>query len=172
MRLAAKGLRMPHEPALKQGDVVEVFGWVMLSKIEAGRYRIKRVEVHHGLLTYAFAKPNGSKVIINHYCDSVDPWLRTSRDDPDLNKIVRVVMKSQGQRLLAAGDLCPTPDCGHVLMIASPSGGYLECPSGHVHATRIRCQSSGCRRLATSFQFYVGSGHKATCADHDGWPFP
>jgi hypothetical protein len=157
------------KPALVQGEVVEIHGWVMLAKLPAGRYRVKSVGTINGILAYAFARPQGTKVIVVHACDNVDPWLRDSRDDPDINKIIRIT--NYKSRLLRAGDICPSPGCGHILLVASPSGGYLECPSGHVHAARVRCQSPGCRRIATSFQHYTGFGRKATCEEHDSWPF-
>jgi len=76
-------------PALQQGDMIQVFGWVMLNKLDEGRYRVKRVGAIHGQLTYTFARPKGRIGIITHYASNVDPWLRDTAD-PDLNKIVKV----------------------------------------------------------------------------------
>jgi hypothetical protein len=157
-------------PALKQGDLVEVHGWVMLNKIEPGIYKIKTVEDRNGLPAYTFARPGGRKGIITHYAGSVDGWLGAA-DSPNLNKIVRVDGYRRPPRRLCAGDPCPTAGCDQRLRIASPSGGYLQCRNDHLHATRIKCDVPGCRRLATSFQCYVGRGRRATCAEHDSWPF-
>jgi hypothetical protein len=79
--------------------------------------------------------------------------------------------KTKTSTRLVAGDPCPTEGCGERLEIASPSGGFVECARKHVHAVRMTCQEPGCRRLATSFTNKVGRGRKATCADHDSWPF-
>jgi hypothetical protein len=86
-------------PALRQGEIIEVYGFVMLAKLEPGRYRIKRVGSIYGISTYTFARPKGIKAVIVHYSANVDPWLRAN-DDPDLNKIVRV------------GPARPKVDCG------------------------------------------------------------
>ena len=157
-------------PALKQGDLVEVHGWVMLNKIDPGIYRIKAVGDLNGLPMYTFARPGGRKGIISHYASFVDGWLGAA-DSPNLNKIVRVDSYRKPPRRLGAGDLCPTAGCDQRLRIAAPSGGYLECSRGHLHATRMPCDVPGCRRLATSFALYAGRGRRSTCAEHDSWPF-
>lgn len=75
---------------LKEGDLVEVHGFVMLAKIEPGRYRIKRVGLtSNGIPYYDFCRPRGHKTIVRHAINSVDPFLRQA-DDPDLNKMVKV----------------------------------------------------------------------------------
>ena len=70
---------------LQAGDVVRVFGWCMLNKLEPGLYRVSKVK--DGV--YSFAKPKGSKVLIRHYAKNVDGWLRPA-DCSDLNKIVKI----------------------------------------------------------------------------------
>ena len=75
------------ETKLLKDDIIEVHGWVMLDKIESGRYKIAGITEVHRQKLYSFCKPRGKKVIIRHYVSNVDPWVRDS-DDPDLNKIV------------------------------------------------------------------------------------
>jgi hypothetical protein len=77
--------------------------------------------------------------------------------------------KLQGR--LVAGDPCPIEGCGERLEIAAPSGAYIECKNRHLHAVRVRCQEPGCRRIATSFVSRSGKVRRATCADHDSWPY-
>lgn len=76
-------------PKLKVGDIIEVFGWCMLNKLDAGKYRVSVVsDKHSNQFIYSFTKPKGRKVIIRHYVSDVDPWLRDA-NHPDLNKIVK-----------------------------------------------------------------------------------
>lgn len=84
---------------LKKGDIVEVHGWVMLEKLEAGKYRVKATGTQSGIDYYDFAKPRGSKTIVRHAITNVDPWVRDA-SNPDLNKIV----------LLTSGAACPTSE--------------------------------------------------------------
>jgi hypothetical protein len=78
-------------PKLNVGDIIEVQGFVMLNKLEPGRYRVKSiVRRHQGIDAYFFTRPRGKKVVVGHYVDNVDPWLRPSVSDPDLNKIVKI----------------------------------------------------------------------------------
>jgi hypothetical protein len=81
-----------------------------------------------------------------------------------------VLTTAPAPRRLQEFDPCPTDGCGRELHFASPSGAYLNCTEGHVHATRTRCQEPGCRRLATSFLSSQGGSRKAFCTDHDTWP--
>jgi len=73
-------------PKLKVDDIVEVHGWCMLAKIDAGKYRISKIENNKDVYIYSFTKPKGNKVIIRHYADNVDPWVKNP-DNEDLNKI-------------------------------------------------------------------------------------
>lgn len=74
---------------LQTGDKIEVVGFVMLEKLDPGFYKIGKITEHYGNFTYNFLKPKGKKVIVRHYCDSVDPWVK-SQDNEDLNKIVKL----------------------------------------------------------------------------------
>lgn len=75
---------------LQVGDIIEVFGWPMLNKLDAGRYRVSAVsDLYSNQIIYSFTKPKGKKVIIRHYASSVDPWIRDA-NHTDLNKIVIV----------------------------------------------------------------------------------
>jgi hypothetical protein len=72
---------------LKENDVILVHGWVMLQKVEGGtKYRVSKIDSRYGHATYTFARPRGSKAIITHYAENVDPWIRDS-NHPDLNRI-------------------------------------------------------------------------------------
>lgn len=75
-------------PKLQPGDIIEVFGWCMLNKLDPGKYRISKIGTEYGKTVYSFTKPKGTKVIIRHYTDNVDPWVKDA-DNPDLNKIVK-----------------------------------------------------------------------------------
>lgn len=77
-------LQSAHEPKVKGSALIEVDGWVMLNKVDEGKYRIKNL----GDGTYGFYKPNSKKQIIRHYCKDVDSWIRDH--SKDLNRI-RVV---------------------------------------------------------------------------------
>jgi hypothetical protein len=156
-------------PTLKQDNIIEIQGWVMLNRLGPGHYRIRDVVKLNGIPMYTFARPRGRRGIISHYCDFVDPWVQPA-GSPHLNKIIIVDGPLKRPRYLRSGDPCPTPRCGRRLALASPSGAYLECSEEHVHGTRIRCQEPGCRRLATSFQVHITHGRRATCAEHDTWP--
>lgn len=69
---------------LKENDIIEVFGWVMLAKLEPGKYRIKKIYEYNGKKAYSFSSPKGRKTIVNHYADSVDTWVGKSEN---LNRI-------------------------------------------------------------------------------------
>lgn len=84
-------------PQLATGDLIEVHGWVMLRKVEPGRYRVT-VGDYHGTPIYSFTKPRGRKVIISHYCDDVDCWLR-DKPTTDHNKISRVSEPTSNSQL-------------------------------------------------------------------------
>lgn len=73
---------------LQAGDVVDVHGYVMLAKIDAGAWRIVNVESVNGQAVYSFARLRAKRTRWRHFAKSVDPWLRPT-DSPDLNKIVR-----------------------------------------------------------------------------------
>lgn len=72
-------------PKLSVGDIIEVHGWVMLKGMDAGRYRVKKVDN----FSYWFSRPKGTKVVVRHRIDSVDSLVRDSNQG-DLNKIVVV----------------------------------------------------------------------------------
>jgi hypothetical protein len=74
---------------LQVGDIVEVQGFVMLAKLDPGRYRIKAVGEWKGIPYYDFALPRGKKIIVRHAVSSVDRWL-SSVENPDINKIFKV----------------------------------------------------------------------------------
>ena len=58
---------------LQIGDLVEVFGWVMLKKMEHGKiYRLSEVTQHAGKDVYWFTRPRGTKKIVGHYASDVD----------------------------------------------------------------------------------------------------
>jgi hypothetical protein len=58
---------------LNEGDIIQVNGWVMLSGLDSGKYK-----VHHlfnspgGLPAYAFVKYPRGKKQIGHYVSNVD----------------------------------------------------------------------------------------------------
>ena len=74
---------------LQVGDIIKVHGWCMLNKLGEGEYRVSKVCEEYGIPIYSFTKPKGIKVIIRHYVDNVDPWIRDDAGDYDLNKIVK-----------------------------------------------------------------------------------
>lgn len=85
-----EGLYRKHlskEPKLNMGDQIEVHGWIMLSGLPAGKYRIRNRGVWKGTQFYDFTTPRGTKQIVRHACSSVDAWIRDAEDE-DLNKIV------------------------------------------------------------------------------------
>ena len=72
---------------LNIGNVILVHGWVMLDGLEDGeKYKVKNTPAYYGNLTYQFTKEKGKKVVARHYCNKVDPWIR-SHNHPDLNRI-------------------------------------------------------------------------------------
>lgn len=77
-----------NDTKLKEGDVINVHGFVMLQKLEQGQYRIARISERFKQKVYEFAKPKGKKIIVRHYANSVDGWIKT-QDDENINKIVR-----------------------------------------------------------------------------------
>jgi hypothetical protein len=74
---------------LQTGDLIQVHGFVMLSKVDDGMYRVKKTGSVHGVEFYDFSKPKGKKTIVRHAIANVDPWVR-DQNDRDLNKIVLV----------------------------------------------------------------------------------
>lgn len=74
---------------LQVGDIVEVQGFVMLAKLEPGRYRIKATGTWQGIPYYDFAKPKGKKTVVRHSVASVDFGL-SDAENPDLNKMFKV----------------------------------------------------------------------------------
>ena len=76
------------ELKLKEGDIIVVHGWVMLNKLDEGSYRVAKISNQHGQQIYDFSRPNGKKIIIRHYADNVDPWVK-DQSNPDINKIVK-----------------------------------------------------------------------------------
>ena len=71
---------------LKQGDLIQVHGFVMLAKLPEGQYRVKDTKPYGSLEAYTFCRPNGNKTIVRHAADSVDAWIREP-NHPDLNRI-------------------------------------------------------------------------------------
>ena len=71
---------------LQEGSIVEIFGWVMLNKIESGKkYRVRKIYKHSGYDVYSFTFARGTKEIVNHYVENVDLWIKDH--DVDLNRI-------------------------------------------------------------------------------------
>ena len=162
---------------LHKDDIIEVFGWVMLEKLNPGRYRIKNVGTINGFPTYAFARPKGTKTISTHYCASVDPWLRVSVTDPDINKIVCINCPLPSLSpakpvfrppdYLQPGTACPIDACGQPLATALDGRyTYLRCPAGHNHFIRTKCYVTGCREVATRSDLIPGHGYVLVCGDH------
>jgi len=75
---------------LQVGDIIEVSGFCWLDKLESGKYRISKIEKKYKLFIYSFTKPKGKKVIVRHWSNAVDLWIKDSSDS-DLNKIVKIV---------------------------------------------------------------------------------
>jgi len=71
---------------LKVGDIITVHGWVMLNKLDSGKYKVKSISKSNGIDVYDFTKPKGNKIIIRHFVDNVDLWV-SDTSNPDLNKI-------------------------------------------------------------------------------------
>jgi len=69
------------------GIQVEVHGWVMLNKVEPGRYRMVLEKGRGNMSIFWFYRPRGRKSIIGHYADNVACWMKPA-DHPNLNKIV------------------------------------------------------------------------------------
>ena len=82
----------PYEPKLSVGDLIEVYGGVMLQGFEEGRLKVARIDLYHGKPAYSFTKPRGKKIVAYHYCSSVDGWLAEGRvnGSQDLNRIEKV----------------------------------------------------------------------------------
>lgn len=72
---------------LKENDLVDVVGWVMLQKLEQGQYRILKISETNCQLVYSFSRPRGKKCLVRHYVKSIDLWVKPP-NSPDLNKIV------------------------------------------------------------------------------------
>ncbi len=86
----AKEARTVHVRELNVGDIVEVQGWIMFAKLDAGRYRIKnKGTTTHGIDYYDFAKPKGKKTIVRHDAAKIDYCL-SDADNQDINKIFKV----------------------------------------------------------------------------------
>jgi hypothetical protein len=69
------------------GSIIRIDGWVMLSGLDYGLYRVASVGTQYGRDTYSFARPNGRKILARHYADGVDYSIKP-HSDSDLNKIV------------------------------------------------------------------------------------
>jgi len=74
----------PIEPKLKPGDTIQVHGWVMLNKMDEGKYRIVKISHHYDIPTYVYAKLKGKKTW-SHYVSNVDPWIQDNNSN--LNRI-------------------------------------------------------------------------------------
>jgi hypothetical protein len=74
---------------LNIGDIFEVFGWIMLEKMEERRYRVAKFKFKYGKWYYGLTYPNGTKIIIYHLVEDIDVWIGAP-DNPDYNKIVKV----------------------------------------------------------------------------------
>ena len=68
---------------LKEGDTIMVHGWVMLKKLESGKWKVKKVEMRGTDAIYYFVRPRGKKVIA-FYSRQIDGCIR---DNGDLNRI-------------------------------------------------------------------------------------
>ena len=75
------------KPRLQFGDIIEVQGNCFLYKLEAGKYRVRKVYAYLGQPAYSFSKPRGKKERISHLAKNVDLWV-SSIENPDINKIV------------------------------------------------------------------------------------
>lgn len=75
------------ETKLNEGDLISVHGWPMLNKLEQRLYRVAKISQMYGKQIYDFALPKGKKIIVRHYANNVDNWIK-NENDPDLNKIV------------------------------------------------------------------------------------
>ncbi len=69
------------------GIYVEVHGFVMLKKVEPGRYRMLLGKGPGSMEIFWFYRPRGRKCIIGHYADDVLGMVKPA-DHPNLNKIV------------------------------------------------------------------------------------
>lgn len=74
---------------LQVGDVIEVQGFVMLAKLDGGKYVVSRIRHHLGQPGYVFRRPRGKRDIVAHYCSSVDGWI-SDKSCEDHNKIVKL----------------------------------------------------------------------------------
>ena len=81
-------------PKLKVGDQIQVFGWVMLHKLEEGEYQVMEIKSTPVGPAYVFRRKRAKKRGPTHYVAKVEAWLRDSAEDPDLNKIV-IIQKGQ-----------------------------------------------------------------------------
>jgi hypothetical protein len=68
---------------LKEGDIIEVHGWVMLKGLTAGKWKVKEVKLYGGTMAYYFTKLRGKKVL-GFYWHQIDGCIR---DTEDLNRI-------------------------------------------------------------------------------------
>jgi hypothetical protein len=57
---------------LNEGDIIQVNGWIMLSGLDSGKYKVHHLFKSHGDLAYAFVKYPRGKKQIGHYVSSVD----------------------------------------------------------------------------------------------------
>lgn len=75
-------------------DIIEVQGFVMMQGLDPGLYRVKDIThtIYPENKVYNLCKPNGNKVLVRHFANSLDGWLKKA-DNPDLNKIVWIKNK-------------------------------------------------------------------------------
>lgn len=65
---------------LNVGDIVEVHGFVMLSKMK-GKLKVAYADVYQGEKhAYWFTRPKGIKPIVGHLVSDVDAWIENGSD--------------------------------------------------------------------------------------------
>ena len=67
---------------LKQGQIIQVKGWIMLKGLDEGIYKVLNQDQY----SYTFAKHKGKKAICRHYKKDVDG--RINLNDQESNCII------------------------------------------------------------------------------------
>ena len=62
---------------IAQSAIVRVYGFVMLQRVDEGKYRVKNL----GDGTYQFYRPRGRKPLVRHGSGFVDPWIKANGED-------------------------------------------------------------------------------------------
>ena len=65
---------------LKEGDIIIVYGWVMLKGLTEGKWRVREVKPCNGITTYYFSRPRGNKNIVAFYYHQIDGCIRDNED--------------------------------------------------------------------------------------------